>query len=79
MALSIFVPQPYGLKFTDWGALVAEQLATYGVAAPINEDAWKTWVCALFYIPELTALGIPSPEQFPNWQTWAERFIACLR
>lgn len=79
MALAIFLPQPYGLKFTDWGALVAEQLATYGVSAPINEDAWKTWVCALFYIPELTALGIPSPEQFPDWQTWAQRFLDCVR
>lgn len=79
MALAIFLPQPYGLKFTDWGALVAEQLATYGVSAPTNEDAWKDWVCTLFYIPELTALGIPSPEQFPNWQSWADRFLECVR
>ena len=76
---AIFLPEPVGIKFTDWGALAAEQFATYGVSAPIDENAWKTWVCALFYVPELTALGIPSPEQFPDWQSWAKRFLECVR
>jgi len=71
--IALTLPQPYGIKFADWGAVAAEQLAAYGVSAPPSEDDWKSWVCALFYVPELS--DIPSPDQFPTWQAWAYRFI----
>ena len=74
-----FTPTPDGLKFTEWGALVAEQLARYGVAAPLNEDGWKTWVCALFEVPELVSMNIPRPDGFESWQAWAAQFIGSVR
>ena len=74
-----FLPEPKGLKFSQWGAVVAEHLAKYGVAAPYNDDSWKTWVCALFYVPELVAMNIPSAEGFDDWERWAEQFIGAVR
>jgi len=76
---SAFIPSPDGLKFSDWGALVAEQFAQFGVSAPYNDDSWKTWVCALFYVPELAAMNIPGADGFENWSDWAEQFIGAVR
>lgn len=77
--LSIIAPQPYGLTFLQWTALVTEQLARYGVSESLSEGEWKAWVCALFYVPELNAKNIPSPDQFTSWQAWAERFVEAVR
>lgn len=74
-----FIPNPEGLKFTDWGALVAEQLAEFGISSPYNEDSWKTWVCALFYVPELVEMNIPTADGFETWQEWANQFIGSVR
>lgn len=69
---SIAIPRPQGLKFAAWGALVAEQLAQYGILKPTSEAAWKQWASSLLYIPELAV--IPSPLGFKDWTTWASRF-----
>lgn len=79
MSIKAYFPEPYGLKFTDWGALVAEQLAEYGIAAPINEDSWKTWVSALFEVPQLVSMNIPQADGFDDWAGWANQFIGSVR
>lgn len=79
MALSFIIPQPEGLEFTQWSALVTEQLAAYGVGAATDNETWKVWVCALFYIPELVAKNIPSPDQYTDWPDWANLFIESVR
>jgi hypothetical protein len=77
--LKLVVPDPNGLKFPEWGAVIAEQLAYAGVAPPIDDNSWKTWVCALFYVPELAANNIPTADGFMTWQEWAQRFIDSVR
>lgn len=77
--IATFIPQTSGLKFSEWGALVAEQFAQYGVSAPYNDESWKTWVCALFYVPELVAMNIPGAEGFESWTDWADQFIGAVR
>ena len=79
MKISTYFPEPYGLKFEDWGAIVAEQLAGYGISAPINEDSWKTWVAALFEVPQLVAMNIPQSDGFNSWSDWANQFIGSVR
>lgn len=76
---STYFPDPYGLKFGDWGAIVAEQLAAYGISAPINDDGWKTWVSALFEVPQLVAMNIPRADGFNDWSEWANQFIGSVR
>lgn len=77
--MNLTIPQSFGLQFVDWGALVAEQMAEYGVAAPLNETDWKVWVCALFYVPEIASLNVPTPEPFATWQEWADMFVDSVR
>ena len=79
MTISTYFPEPYGLKFEAWGAIVAEQLSSFGIAAPINEDGWKTWVSALFQVPELVSMNIPVADNFDDWSAWAEQFIGSVR
>jgi hypothetical protein len=78
-ALKASIPLPYGLKFMEWGAFVADALAAYGVAAPLTEADWKSWVQALFYVPELVAAGIPESDPYPDWAGWANRFLETVR
>jgi hypothetical protein len=68
------IPQPQGLKFVQWGAIVAEQLAGYGIQAPANEEAWQEWGASLLHEPKLGVA--PSPIGFNDWQDWASSFKA---
>jgi hypothetical protein len=77
--MNLVIPDPSGLKFEQWGGVVAEQLAANGISAPMNEDSWKTWVCALFYVPELVDKNIPTADGFLTWQEWAQHFIGSVR
>lgn len=79
MSTLSYLPEPEGLKFTDWGAIVAEQLAQYGVSAPLDEEGWKTWVSALFYTQDLVSKNIPSADGFDDWRSWAQQFIGAVR
>lgn len=66
------IPDPYGLEFRAWGALVAEQLAEQGVEAPTSE-AWQDWAASLQYAPALAA--VPEPGGFPTWESWASSLV----
>ena len=79
MPIKTFFPEPHGLQFKDWGSVVAEQLSAYGVSAPIDEESWKTWVCALFEVPQLVSMNIPTADGFADWQSWAQQFIGSVR
>ena len=70
---NVTIPDPAGLEFAAWGALVAEQLAVYGVFAPLDDVAWSDWACTLLYSPELAA--IPEPYGFQDWRDWARRLL----
>ena len=76
--ITTLFPVPTGLKFEQWGAIVAEQLAPFGVSAPLDEDSWKTWVCALHQVPDLVSMNIPTPDGFQSWDAWAEQFIGSV-
>jgi hypothetical protein len=68
------IPQPQGIEFAQWGSLVAEQLAGYGIQAPVQGDAWQEWAASLLHEPALGLL--PSPLGFNDWRDWASSFRA---
>jgi hypothetical protein len=70
---SVAFPLPVGIKFAQWGSLVAEQLAEYGILAPSSEEAWQDWAAALLYVPDLAS--IPDPYGFDSWDIWASRLL----
>jgi len=74
--ITVALPQPQGLQFVPWGSLAAEQLAEFGILAPVSEDTWKEWVYTLLMIPELDF--IPDPTAFTDWREWASRVLETL-
>jgi hypothetical protein len=70
--IRLFIPAPQGIEFTEWGTLVAEQLAAYGVQAPANNDAWIEWGSNLLHEPQLGLA--PAPQGFGDWRDWASSF-----
>lgn len=72
--ISLSIPQPQGLQFVKWGAIVAEQLAGFGIQAPASEETWQGWAASLLQEPELGLM--PSPLGFNDWHDWASSFKA---
>jgi hypothetical protein len=72
--IRLSIPAPQGIEFPIWGALVSEQLAAYGVQAPVSEAAWREWAQSLFHEPQLGSA--PSPLGFTDWRDWASSFRA---
>jgi hypothetical protein len=73
-----FLPSPSGLQFSQWAAVAAEQLASYGVPAPPTDDSlWKEWA-SFFVDGSIPGTAVPSPHGFNDWQTWASILIGTL-
>lgn len=70
--IRLTIPQPQGLQFVEWGTLVAEQLATYGVPAPVSEATWQEWAQQLLQEPQLGLA--PFPVGYSSWTDWASQF-----
>jgi hypothetical protein len=67
--LSHNLPSPEGKSFADWGAAVSDAIRTEVVPVPEVEAYWREWACELFYLPPFREA--PTPEAFPDWQSWA--------
>lgn len=74
MTPDVVIPNPYGLHFLQWGAIVAEQLAKYAILAPDDETKWREWGSNLLTINDIAF--VPSPNEFLDWREWACRFGA---
>lgn len=61
---------PTGLSFERWSAEVALNESASLPAA--TEDNWREWAVA--YI-EQSGFEAPNPNQFNQWQEWAERLL----
>lgn len=70
--IRLSIPAPQGIEFPAWGALVAEQLAGFGVQAPVDEATWQEWAESLFHEPQFGLA--PSPVGFNDWRDWASSF-----
>lgn len=73
MSARLPFPDPTGLEFAPWGAVVAEQLAVFGILAPYDDTNWQDWAASLLYAPELAAF--PEPYGFADWREWARRLL----
>lgn len=63
---------PRNMDFMRWASLLTEELSTYNVPSPVDEESWASWAVSLFNSPNLVSLGLPDPRGFANWQDWAE-------
>lgn len=77
--MKIDVPDPEGLAFQEWVALLAEAAPSLVVELPAGtfpEASWKSWAVNLFYTQEF-ASG-PNPIYYDSWVTWAVDLAAAL-
>lgn len=64
--------QPTGMGLMDWADQVSLEL---GAPRLQNELDWQGWGASIFLA---TNVLIPSPYQFEEWKTWAERLCGDL-
>jgi len=64
--------QPTGMGLLDWADQVSLEL---GAPRLQNEQDWQNWGANIFFA---TNVLIPSPYQFADWKTWAERLCGDL-
>lgn len=70
-------------RFTSpalWAAQNTYVLAQFG-PVPImgRDDEWQDWVTVLLQNPGLMQQSPPRPEDYPDFQAWAERFIQVVK
>lgn len=77
--MKIEVPDPEGLVFQEWAALLAEAATPLIVELPAGtfpESSWKSWAVNLFFTQEFAA-G-PNPVYYDSWELWAVDLAAAL-
>lgn len=75
MANALFFPSPINISFIRWASIVTEELSQYNVGIPESEDAWLSWALQVYNVNDLAEEGIPNPNGFITWDSWAARCV----
>ncbi len=62
---------PRYMEFVEWGCLLCEQYARQQLAIPDASTDWKSWGNGLLAIDIFTDQGVPTTDNYDNWQDWA--------
>ena len=55
----------------SWASLMVEAYGSQQLVVPTDESEWKEWAAGLRGIDLFANDGVPSPDQFDDWQEWA--------
>ncbi len=71
---------PFIPEHTDWQAFNGNLIMYYGQEPlPISSEInWKDTARNLVQTPSFASYGIPNPESFESWQTWAQQFVLLI-
>jgi hypothetical protein len=66
---------PVRMQFTDWAHQVLQDLEPIGLS-PISaeESDWRSWATSVCQLPVIAGRNPPNPQQYSDWQVWAENF-----
>ena len=64
---------PRHMSVLEWTDQMAATLP-FPVSRLLDTDEWRGWARNLIQYPQVSAFNPPDPEQFNDWQQWAERF-----
>ncbi len=79
MSYNVAIPEPRGISFITWANVVTGELSQYNVSIPSADEAWQVWATKLVNIPELSAEGLPNPNEFQEWPQWAAGVFTVLQ
>jgi hypothetical protein len=68
-----FCPLPIEIDFIRWASVITEELSQYNIGIPTSEDTWLSWALQVYEVLDLEAEGMPNPNGFSEWRSWAER------
>jgi len=67
---------PRGMTVMDWCSQVTLTLSVYGPVPTLrDEEHWASWAEEILALPIVAATVPPGPRAFPDWRSWAERFV----
>jgi len=64
--------------FDSWASLMCEQYAANQLEIPTAQTDWRMWGNGLKSIDIFTNEAIASPDDFENWDEWAEALLAAI-
>lgn len=71
---------PRGMDFAYWSARTSASIAGLGyVPTSAPEEKWRNFAHDIQSAPQLSALALPDPRDFPDWRDWAFRLNEALR
>jgi hypothetical protein len=68
---SIVIPRD--IDFLTWAANLYIDLPNLNIPLATSEKTWKEWARRLLLGNELD--GVPLPDNFTDWQNWADYFV----
>jgi hypothetical protein len=72
------VYDPRHLSWNEWASLMVEAYAGQQLSIPDSEDNWKEWASGFNGIGLFGNDGVPNPNNFATWQSWAEALVGIV-
>lgn len=67
---------PRGMSVTEWADRVVPFVEAYGSVGKLDSaDNWRAWATGIASLTEMQKQGVPSPNEFADWQDWAFQFV----
>ncbi len=64
---------PRYMNVLEWTDRMAEILP-FPVYRLFDPEEWRAWARNLIQYPQVSVFNPPDPDQFNDWERWAERF-----
>lgn len=66
---------PRGLDLMSWADQVVPRVNAYGNIGRLERpEDWRAWALQIASLTEMQKQGVPSPNEFAEWQDWAYQF-----
>lgn len=73
------LPNPYYTDLERWAAEAALALESKGIVPRLTApEFWQSWGASLGLLGLTTGKPLPNPYYYPDWQPWANDFMAAI-
>lgn len=73
------IPMPTkNTGFVSWFSQLSQYLPTFELPRVYDEKQWVNAAEILLRNPDCTKFNCPWPQGFPDWRSWAQRWVAAF-